>query len=69
MTTGTIRWFNPAIGFGFFGPEDGSKDAFVHISAVEPAALQTLREGQNVSYEFVPGQNGKSSAENLFAND
>ncbi|NQV57318.1 MAG: cold-shock protein [Rhodospirillales bacterium] len=46
-------------------PEDGSKDAFVHISAVERAGLSTLSEGQKVSYELTPGQNGKESAENL----
>ncbi len=65
MTTGTVKWFNPAKGFGFIEPEDGSKDAFVHISAVERAGLNSLREGQKVSYEIQPGQNGKSSAENL----
>ena len=65
MTVGTVKWFNPAKGFGFIGPEDGSKDAFVHISAVERAGLSTLAEGQKVSYELQPGQNGKSSAENL----
>ncbi len=65
MTTGTVKWFNPAKGFGFIEPEDGSKDAFVHISAVESAGLHTLNEGQKVSYELQSGQNGKSSAENL----
>ncbi len=65
MTTGTVKWFNPAKGFGFIEPEGGSKDAFVHISAVERAGLSTLSEGQKVSYELQPGQNGKSSAENL----
>ncbi len=65
MVTGTVKWFNPAKGFGFIEPEDGSKDAFVHISAVERAGLSSLREGQKVSYELQPGQNGKSSAENL----
>ncbi len=65
MTTGTVKWFNPAKGFGFIEPEDGSKDAFVHISAVERAGLTTLNEGQKVGYELVPGQGGKSSAENL----
>ncbi len=65
MTTGTVKWFNPAKGFGFIEPEDGSNDAFVHISAVERAGLSTLAEGQKVSYELQPGQNGKSSAENL----
>ena len=65
MPTGTVKWFNPAKGFGFIEPEDGSKDAFVHISAVERAGLGTLAEGQKVSYELQPGQDGKSSAENL----
>ena len=65
MPTGTVKWFNPAKGFGFIQPEDGSKDAFVHISAVERAGLPGLREGQKVSYELQVGQNGKSSAENL----
>ena len=65
MTTGTVKWFNPAKGFGFIEPEDGSKDAFVHISAVERAGLGMLSEGQKISYELQPGQNGKSSAENL----
>ncbi len=65
MATGTVKWFNPAKGFGFIEPEDGSRDAFVHISAVERAGLSLLSEGQKVSYELQPGQNGKSSAENL----
>jgi CspA family cold shock protein len=65
MTTGTVKFFNSAKGFGFIEPEDGSKDAFVHISAVEQAGLSTLSEGQKVSYEVQTGQNGKSSAENL----
>ena len=65
MTTGPVKWFNPTKGFGFIEPEDGSKDAFVHISAVERAGLSTLNEGQKVSYELQTGQNGKSSAENL----
>ena len=65
MTIGTVKWFNPAKGYGFIEPEDGSKDAFVHISAVERAGLRSLNEGQKVSYELQTGQNGKSSAENL----
>lgn len=69
MTTGTVKWFNPTKGYGFIEPEDGGKDAFVHISAVERAGLTTLREGQKVEFELVPGQNGKSSAENLVALD
>ena len=62
---GTVRWFNPNKGYGFISPEDGSKDAFVHISAVERAGLNSLNEGQKVSFDLEPGQNGKSSAENL----
>ncbi len=65
MTAGTVKWFNATKGFGFIEPEDGSKDVFVHISAVERAGLSSLSEGQKVSYELQPGQNGKSSAENL----
>ena len=65
MAIGTVKWFNPVKGFGFIEPEDGSKDAFVHISAVESAGLSLLSEGQKVSYELQPGKNGKSSAENL----
>ena len=65
MTTGTVKWFNSAKGFGFIEPEDGSKDAFVHISAVERAGLTSLNEGQKVSYELQPGRDGKTSAENL----
>lgn len=65
MATGTVKWFNTVKGYGFIEPADGSKDAFVHISAVERAGLNGLREGQKVSYELQAGKNGKSSAENL----
>ncbi len=65
MPTGTVKWFNPAKGYGFIEPEDGGKDAFVHISAVERAGLNTLQEGQKVSYELQPGRDGKASAEDL----
>ena len=65
MPTGTVKWFNPAKGYGFIEPEEGGKDAFVHISAVERGGLNTLQEGQKVSYELQPGRDGKSSAENL----
>ena len=65
MTTGTVKWFNPTKGYGFIEPDDGSNDAFVHISAVEKAGLSTLNEGQKVEFELVPGQNGKASAENI----
>ncbi len=69
MPNGTVKWFNQAKGYGFIQPEDGSRDAFVHISAVERAGLSTLNEGQKVSYELVPGRNGKMSAENLAVAD
>ncbi len=69
MATGTVKWFNPTKGFGFIEPDGGGKDAFVHISAVQRAGLTTLREGQKVTYELVPGQNGRSSAENLVVED
>ncbi len=69
MATGTVKWFNPAKGYGFIEPEDGGTDAFVHISAIERAGLTTLREGQKVEYELVPGDKGKSAADNLVALD
>jgi len=69
MSAGSVKWFNPTKGYGFIEPEDGTKDVFVHISAVQNAGLTSLREGQKVEYELVEGQNGKSSAENLVAHD
>ncbi len=69
MATGTVKWFNPAKGYGFIEPEDGGNDAFVHISAVERAGLTILREGQKVEYELVPNDKGKSADENLVALD
>ncbi len=69
MATGSVKWFNPIKGYGFIQPSDGSRDAFVHISAVERAGLTSLREGQKVEYDLVPGRNGKSSAENLVVLD
>ncbi len=65
MATGTVKWFNGQKGYGFLQPEDGSKDVFVHISAVERAGLNGLREGQKLSYELERGQQGKVSAINL----
>ena len=65
MATGTVKWFNATKGFGFIQPDDGSKDVFVHVSAVEKAGLSTLKDGQKVEFEAVKGQNGKTSAENL----
>jgi len=68
MDTGTVKWFNSQKGFGFIQPEDGSKDVFVHISAVERAGMSTLAEGQKVSFDVVADRkSGKSSAENLRA--
>jgi cold shock protein len=65
MATGTVKWFNPAKGYGFIMPEDGSKDVFVHISAVERSGLGSLREGQKIVYDLERGQQGKVSAVNL----
>ncbi|MDE0649948.1 MAG: cold-shock protein, partial [Gammaproteobacteria bacterium] len=62
MPTGTVKWFNATKGYGFIEPEDGSSDAFVHISAVERAGLSTLSEGQKVSYELRPGRNRQAMA-------
>ena len=67
MTTGTVKWFNAQKGFGFIQPEDGSKDVFVHISAVERAGIGNLREGQKLSFELERGREGKVSAVNLRA--
>jgi CspA family cold shock protein len=67
MSTGTVKWFNAQKGYGFIQPDDGSKDVFVHISAVEKAGIGTLQEGQKVSYDEEPGRQGKTSAENLRA--
>jgi cold shock protein len=68
MNTGIVKWFNGQKGFGFIQPEDGGKDVFVHISAVERAGMGTLNEGQKVSYDIVADRRtGKSSADNLRA--
>jgi CspA family cold shock protein len=69
MINGTVKFFNSTKGFGFITPEDGSKDAFVHISAVEQAGLSGLAEGQKVSYDLAKGRDGKISATNLSLND
>ena len=66
MNKGTVKWFNAQKGYGFIQPEDGSKDVFVHISAVERAGLYDLKEGQRLAFEVVANQKtGKSAAENL----
>jgi CspA family cold shock protein len=68
MATGTVKWFNSQKGFGFIQPDDGSKDVFVHISAVERAGFNDLREGQKISYELTQDRRtGKSSADQLKA--
>jgi CspA family cold shock protein len=64
MPQGTVKWFNPTKGYGFIQPQEGGKDVFVHISAVERAGLSTLNEGQSVQFELVENR-GKTSAENL----
>lgn len=65
MPTGTVKWFNAQKGYGFLQPEDGSKDVFVHVSAVERAGLAGLREGQKISFELERSQQGRVSAVNL----
>lgn len=67
MTTGTVKFFSTVKGFGFIQPDDGSKDVFVHISAVERAGLGTLNEKQKISFDVEKGANGKVSATNLKA--
>ena len=68
MATGTVKWFNATKGFGFIQPDDGGKDAFVHISAVERAGLSNLSEGQKLEFELVTDRrSGKMSADNLKA--
>jgi len=67
MSKGTVKWFNGQKGFGFIQPDDGSKDVFVHISAVERAGWSGLNEGQHVAFDLERGQQGKTSADNLQA--
>jgi CspA family cold shock protein len=66
LAIGTVKWFNPTKGFGFIVPSDGSKDVFVHISAVQRAGLQTLNEGQKVNYELAT-ERGRTAAVNIKA--
>ncbi len=65
MPNGTVKWFNATKGYGFIAPDDGGKDVFVHISAVERAGLKGLNENQKIAYELLSGRDGKQSAGNL----
>ncbi len=67
MPTGTVKWFNTTKGFGFIAPDDGGKDVFVHISAVERAGMTGLADNQKISYELQAGRDGRSSAGDLKA--
>ena len=65
MATGTVKWFNTTKGFGFIAPDDGGKDVFVHISAVERAGLTGLNDNQKIAYELQSGRDGRASASDL----
>lgn len=65
MSNGTVKWFNPTKGYGFIAPDNGGKDVFVHISAVQKAGLGALNEGQKVGFEVEQQQNGRAAAVNL----
>ena len=65
MANGTVKWFNTTKGYGFIAPEDGGKDIFVHISAVERSGLTGLADDQKVSFEMATGRDGRASAENI----
>ncbi|ARC36196.1 cold-shock protein [Paracoccus yeei] len=65
MANGTVKWFNATKGFGFIAPEDGGKDVFLHISAVERAGLRTVADGQAVTFDIESGRDGRQSARNL----
>ena len=65
MAKGKVKWFNPDKGFGFIVPEDGGKDVFVHITALQEAGLQSLQDDQPIEYEMIEGRDGRESAGNL----
>lgn len=65
MASGTVKWFNATKGYGFIAPEDGGRDVFVHISAVERAGLNGLEDNQKISFDIEAGRDGRSSATNL----
>jgi CspA family cold shock protein len=65
MPTGTVKWFNTTKGYGFIAPDDGGKDVFVHISAVERAGLKSLNDNQKIAFELQSGRDGRSSASDL----
>lgn len=67
MSTGTVKWFNPTKGYGFITPDDGGKDVFLHISAVERAGLSSVAEGQRLSFDVQRGRTGKTEASNVKA--
>ncbi len=67
MATGVVKWFNKTKGYGFIAPDSGGKDVFVHITAVEKSGLGDLQEGQKLSFELVPGRDGRTAADQLQA--
>ena len=69
MATGTVKWFDATKGYGFIVPDEGGKDVFVHISAVERAGLQTLKDNQKITYELEEGRNGRMAASQLQVQD
>lgn len=67
MAIGTVKWFNATKGYGFIAPEDGGKDVFLHVSALERAGLRSVQEGQKLSFELARGRDGRTSAEDVRA--